>query len=110
MMHPTITGDETFTRFRRKLEDAVTVAINSGQVTLLSVTKSERTHCPMGCLPEANFRNGTPPAMSACTAWEIEKHQALAFQIGFDGEPYTDFGGDSLAYFRLGQLYRARFP
>lgn len=106
----TITGDQEFTRFRRKLEDVVTVAINSGKVV-----KADRPlvnndfYCPVGCFPGATFV--TPAWLgSAGTAVDyLTESNFNMFMAAFDQETFlTTYAGNP--YYDLGRIYRARFP
>lgn len=102
-----ITGDEVFTRFRRKLEDAVTVAINSGK----RVRRVRGFSCPLGTAMRGVFDRPWPKP--AASAWNIAPGDAADFAGGFDGDPtaYIEDGGNgSGPYYELGKLYRARFP
>lgn len=93
---------ETFNRFRRKLEDLVTVAINSNKKVSAS---NQDCYCPMGCHPDSNHRR--TGFWNASDIFGISRDAAQAFGQAFDcgvtGSYYTP-------YAELGRLYRARFP
>lgn len=108
-------GDEAFERFRRKLADVVTVAINGGR----RVTSDSRKWfalgggfgCPLGCVftdaqvADANYRLA-PVAGMAAGPWGLTIGEAMEFMIGFG-----DCGNIApTPYFELGRLYRERFP
>ena len=98
-----IVGDETFTRFRRKLEDRVTWAINTGRTV-----GKDLPFCPLGAsCPSVSESAGhavTTPAgflgISGADAW--------AFADGYDGSRRGP--RCSWPYYELGKLYRKRFP
>ncbi len=97
-----ITGDETFTRFRRKLEDQVTWAINNGRVI-----GKRKSYCPLGAswpeCPQSGGHSVTNPA-----SWfGIEGGDAWAFADGYDDVCCRNHQSP---YYALGQLYRKRFP
>ena len=78
-----IEGDAAFVRFRRKLEDVVTQALNmDGYIRAQVSARDISKHCPLG--------------------------QAAAFIGGFDDSGPVD--AESRPYYQLGKLYRARFP
>lgn len=108
-MSKTIAGDETFTRFRRKLEDAVTVAINSGKavVPMDYDRKKTDTFCPLGCWPGVSSRR--PFAGHAAKAGVASQDDCFAFLRGFEGSDDADQCGGDSPYFQLGKLYRERF-
>lgn len=92
-----------FTRFRKKLEDAVTWGINSGK----NVQSIPGSYCPLSCLPGAFVRCPTGFHVLA----NVEGAHALgterdfdSFGAGFDGKPGRG------RYHHLGTLYRNRFP
>jgi hypothetical protein len=111
----TVSGDETFERFRRKLGDETLRAINSGKHI------GNHKHCPLGCVsfrvtnnarpshPTVSFllnAPGVPAEILAPT--EVELRQ---FAMGFDdGGAYAGSVPPHGPYFELGKLYRARFP
>lgn len=91
--------DTVLERFRRKLADVVTVAINSGKRV-----SAERQYChsPLGCHPGAPFPHPTSGEVSE--AFGIADVDAYRFILGFSGIAHTS------PYAELGRLYRARFP
>lgn len=106
-----IQGDEVFTRFRRKLEDAVTVAINSGT----RVGRKFTDHCPLGCVggqffPVSHRPGGGVARLLAPWIAESPSMAPTSFAEGFDGLPCTHVNDETLPYYLLGLLYRARFP
>lgn len=116
-MSRVVTGDETFTRFRRKLEDAVLFAINNGK----RVGKAH--YCPLGCVPHGGGPESSGPAhptvsyllynttgvpLEITAPTEIELRQ---FALGFDdGGAYEGTVPAVGPYYQLGRLYRERFP
>lgn len=104
-----ITGDETFTRFRRKLEDAVTVAINSGRVVAPSEMGRPDTCCPFACITGGTY---PPPGAIRYRMPELTLPNMApsAFTDGFDGYELVYEHSDVRPYYELGRLYRARFP
>lgn len=105
-----IQGDEVFTAFRRKLEDATLFAINSG----IPIKRDATIHaacCPLGCIFGRSSRNSRPGPMVAADAWGIGWDEANSFAAGFDGIGSAAENTGALgAYFKLGALYRRRFP
>jgi hypothetical protein len=98
-----VSGDETFERFRRTLADAVTVAINSGKRV------GADHYCPIACFGETN--QCKPPAgfVRQFLTFQLPNGAPTVFTEGFDGHEMTSYRGVD-SYYRLGQLYRARFP
>lgn len=106
-----ITGDETFTKFRRKLEDVVTVAISNGRKVTADVNRwfgrqgEANCGCPLGCFfPEPDIGELAPLPNSVSGAAGISEEDAWQFIFGFG------HGVSSGPYFELGRLYRERFP
>jgi hypothetical protein len=95
-----ISGDETFTRFRRKLEDVVTGGIVKGKNVSADTLGA---WCPLGCAEPLLARR--PGAVCAYQAFGIDEEAARQFIRGFECVP--DGRG---SYYELGKLYRARFP
>jgi hypothetical protein len=93
-------ADATFEAFRRKLADAVTIAINSG----VPVSSHDYVGCccPIGCLPGNRAR---PPAQQVANSAGAPLWGLNAFMGAFDK------GIDSgCVYSALGLAYRKRFP
>ena len=86
-------SDPVFEKFRRKLADAVTIVINSGERVSAS---NARCLCPLGCLPEEKERR--PCYLFGPFA---------EFTAGFDA---VGSAGLFPEYKALGRLYRSRFP
>jgi hypothetical protein len=99
-------SDETFERFRRKLADVVTVAINEGK----RVSVVSDCHCPLGCHPSA--KSSIPFAKDGADMFGISGDDALSFIRGFtsrtDREEWPQY--DRGSYYELGRLYGWRFP
>jgi hypothetical protein len=102
-----ITGDETFTRFRRKLEDVVTVAINSGRRVGQPANNTDDFCCPLGCLSK-DLHYPSPIRAAGLYDMRGYEHELSDFVQAFDiGDAEGERPGP---YFKLGMLYRARFP
>lgn len=97
-----ITGDETFTRFRRKLEDVVTAGLAKGRNVSADTLGA---FCPIGCIEP--FRARRPGPVDAAQAFGITEDSARAFIRGFECCPPNP---NENVYYKLGQLYRRRFP
>lgn len=97
-------SDETFERFRRKLADVVTVAINEGKKLSVLAGVAEPTYCPIGCHPKSTSMQPFP--FQGALLFAIRAGDACAFMAGFDGRPIHKVS----PYFELGCLYRSRFP
>lgn len=100
-----ISGDETFTRFRRNLEDGVMVALDRGVPIKRDVPGGEAC-CPLGAPAGTGRIFSRPGKYWASDKWSIAPDDAEAFANGFDGLP----AWFASPYYELGQLYRARFP
>ena len=98
--------DPAFTKFRKKLEDLVTQKINNGRTighdAHLWATRKDYS-CPLGCASDYIM---APLGSTASDLFDIETARAWNFIVGFG----TGGGNNSCPYYRLGQLYRARFP
>jgi hypothetical protein len=107
-----VSDSDTFMRFRRKLEDAVLVAINSGRrVTSERYRLEPDSCCPIGCLSIAGA--AYPPAGNlryAMPQLEFPPMAPTAFANGFDGHKFDSTWPSNRPYYELGKLYRARFP
>lgn len=99
-----------FTNFRRKLEDEVTVAINTGR----SVDQRFGC-CPLGVLTyeegKPNLRR--PGYNKSAAVWGITRTEAEAFADGFDGviahDPVNMAGILHPDFYSLGRMYKERF-
>lgn len=91
-----------FMRFRRRLADFVTVAINSGE----RVGAANGCRCPAGCHPRASARKPAPFVFARL--FRIPDDAAVAFAWAFDGTPCEEWLLFP-QYADLGRLYRNRF-
>lgn len=96
---------DTFTRFRRELEDACTVAINSGMMirSHRATNLNAACCCPLGTKTGRPF----PRDEEASDAWELRPRDTIAFIRGFEG--CNGWTGDTGPFYDLGRLYRRRF-
>lgn len=99
-----------FEIFRRKLADAVTVAINSGaRVTVRRLNPHgflAAESCPLGCLPSAIAERRFRPFGHIDPSVGLGYEDSVAFAHGFDDRPNTLGDG---RFYNLGRLYRERF-
>lgn len=95
-----------FTKFRRRLEDAVLEGINTGKV--VSATNHD-CYCPLGCFPGLPRRPWEDEAVKELKGI-ISLTNLVNFADGFDGNNEYRKCSASNPYFRLGRLYRKRFP
>lgn len=98
-----------FATFRRKLEDVVTVAINSGVVVAPSDSNIPGSVCPMACF----FPDLVPSRPGGS---EMEKRgyidnwkKGYDFWIGFERSDSAGSDIDYEEFYKLGRLYRNRF-
>jgi hypothetical protein len=100
--------DPVFVNFRRKLEDAVTVAINSGIKVSASL---QCNHCPLGCINNSVYSRPNGAQARRAADWiDITPSMApTAFAAGFDGHA-AQLTPEITPYYKLGKLYKERFP
>ncbi len=105
-------GNYSFEKFRRKLADVVTVAINGGRkVTSNHIrwSNGSSTGCPLGCIftdyDITAHGSVCPVASTAAKAFDILCEDANAFINGF-----SNLGGSDNPYYKLGRIYNKRFP
>jgi hypothetical protein len=99
--------DPQFQAFARKLADAVTVAINSGETVS---SEDHHCHCPLGCLPASHEPRPFPLHFKEDGFLGIGRSNLWRFVRGFDGGVEVSVNDERSPYYRLGCAYRVRFP
>lgn len=99
-------SEETFERFRSVLKKTVAKAIKRG----VRISATPGCNCPISC-----FGDGTDPRPPASHVrrfldFTLPPWAPTAFTNGFDGVEEIPGSAETIAYFELGQEYRARFP
>jgi hypothetical protein len=99
---------EAFRKFAARLADAVQKALAEGKTIAAGFVPwpGEPCYCPLGCFPEAVTCQPTgAPSSWAEGKRPIDRFAIRDFYLAFEGEK----GSPDSPYYRLGQVYRARF-